>query len=462
MSEGVVVRLEEGEYLLRKGAKGGDIYLIEAGSLEIVDSRQSPEIIMEILGPGRIVGEMAFVDEAPRSADVRAVEDSTVRHWSRGALLRLLEGDASLSSRFFHALSSAAVDRLRIRNQSSRSGSPLSMGSVGGISAAVAEEARDMALRPRTVWRQAEESGQDDTGGTPELAEVASALRQLVDDVEDWLSRVTSVQRAQEAGSLLRTELRHWLVRSRSGMLGVERGTEYGPRLSFLAHLLLNRPEGTDAIGECIDRVILDLPTPSGLRRRMVRSVDAIIAALPQDKPAVITILQPSCGALLARLLPRMVHQGGAVNCVDGDPEVLAFVDAGMRTRPVNIELHMVHQDLVSLSEGKHENGLPSSDVIVLNGLVDHLPARLIGSLLIACRDSLRDDGVIVLSGMAPSKDARFMDHMLRWPLMRRTHDELAGLCAAAGLTVQTVDERSKVDDVGLVLVASVSANGQS
>jgi len=393
---------------------------------------------------------------------VRAIEDSTVRHWSRGALLRLLEGDASLASRFFHALSSAAVDRLRIRNQSSRSGPPHSIASVGGISAAVAEEARDIALRPRTVWRQAEEIEQNNSAGATALAKVGLALVQLVDDVGDWLSRVTSVQRAQEAGSLLRTELRHWLVRSRIGMLGIERGTEHGPRLSFLAHLLLNRPEGTDAIGERIDGVIMDLPTPKGLRSRMVRSVDAVIAALPQDKPAVITILQPSCGALLARLIPRMVKQGGAVHCVDGDPQVLAFVDAGMRTRPVNIELNMLHRDLVSLSDGKEESGLPPSDVIVLNGLVDHLPARLIGSLLSACRDSLSGDGVIVLSGMAPSKDARFMDHMLRWPLMRRTHEELAGLCAAAGLTVRGGEDPSKVDDVGLVLVASVSTNGQS
>ena len=88
MAEGAVLRLDEGDHLLRRGAKGGDIYLVEAGSLEVVDMRQSPEIILDVLGPGRIVGEMGFVDEAPRSADVRALEDATVRHWTRESLMR--------------------------------------------------------------------------------------------------------------------------------------------------------------------------------------------------------------------------------------------------------------------------------------------------------------------------------------------------------------------------------------
>ena len=53
------------------------------------------------------------------------------------------------------------------------------------------------------------------------------------------------------------------------------------------------------------------------------------------------------------------------------------------------------------------------------------------------------------------------MGHMLGWPLMRRTAEELAGLCRAAGLTVLDPSKATKVDDVGLVLVATVSANGQ-
>ncbi len=459
LAEGSVRHLDQGQYLLRRGEKGGDIYLVEAGSLEVVDSRQSPEIILEILGPGRIVGEMAFVDEAARSADVRSLTETTVRHWSRDVLLRMLERDPALSSRFYQALSSSAVQRLR--SQDHAVGPTHSIGPVGGISAVVADEAREIAIAPRTAWRSSEALFSEP--GQSERAQrlVCSALNELVDDVEAWISGINNLHSAREAGSLLRTELRHWLVRSRTGLIGVDHGGEQGPKQGFLAHLLLDRPEGSDQVGEALDKAILSLPTPAGVRGRMLRSVDEVVAALPKDRPANVTILQPSCGALLARLLPRMVALGGTVSCVDGDPQVLAFADAGLRARPVNIELNMVHQDLVALSEGRVDIDLPLADIVVMNGLVDHLPARLIGSLLKTVCRSLSDDGVVVFSGLAPSKDTLFMGHLLRWPLMRRTADELAGLCRAAGFTVLDSPKGSKVDDVGLVLVAAVSANGQ-
>ena len=461
MAEASVVRLSKGEVLLQRGAKGGDLYLVESGSLEVVDMRQTPAVILEVLSPGRVVGEMSFVDESPRAADVRAVEDCTVWHWSQLDLSRLLDSDAALSSRFFRAISRSTIQRLRDRNFVTgrpSAGAPV----LGGLSAAVAEEARQIALGSVTVLRTIEDNIRGESLGNGGRQEVSDALSQLVDDVEAWISGVTSVSRAREAGNLLRTELRHWLVRSRTGLIGLDHGAEAGASQSFLAHLLLNRAEGSDALGESLDAALLELPTPQGLRSRMLRAVDAIIGTISPDRPSDIAILQPSCGALLAHLLPRLAHTGGRVFCVDGDPQVLAFVDAGLQGRPTNIELQMVHQDLVTLSEGRSVQDIPACDVIVLNGLIDHLPARLIGSLLIRCKSSLRDGGVVVVMAMAPSKDARFVDHLLRWPLMRRTREELVGLCQAAGLTVVDTGNPKKDDDVGLIVVASVSVNGQS
>ena len=66
ITEGEVQRLSAGEYLLRRGQRGGDMYLVESGRLEVVDIRQSPEVVLDVLGVGRVVGEMAFVDGSAR------------------------------------------------------------------------------------------------------------------------------------------------------------------------------------------------------------------------------------------------------------------------------------------------------------------------------------------------------------------------------------------------------------
>nr|MBC8454894.1 cyclic nucleotide-binding domain-containing protein [Deltaproteobacteria bacterium] len=66
LAEARVVSLEPGEHLLRRGADGGDLYMVESGRLEVVDSRQSPERVLYVLDEGRMVGELSFMDQAPR------------------------------------------------------------------------------------------------------------------------------------------------------------------------------------------------------------------------------------------------------------------------------------------------------------------------------------------------------------------------------------------------------------
>jgi CRP-like cAMP-binding protein len=460
IAAGDVVCVPAGTHLLRRGEGGGDIYLIESGRIEIVDCRQNPEVVLDILGPGRVVGEMAFVDESPRAADVRAVEDCTVRHWPRTVLLKMLEGDVGLSARFYTALSRAAVSRLRATDKLAAGVvHARSLGVASELSAAAAVEARALASAPRAAWAAAEDALR---GGTQvESLDIDEVLSALVEAVDVWLSGVTSVSRAQNAGAVLRSELRHWLLRSQTGHIAVERREEQGGRLSFLAHLLLNRAQGTDVLGEHIDGAILALPTPRGLRQRLMVAVDEVGNALPTDRPANITLIQPACGALLARMLPRVVAQGATIQCVDSDAQTLAFVDTGLQALPANVSLEMVHQDLVDLSENRVTQTHGPADLIVLNGLVDHLPSGLISSLLLGCAAQLAEGGRMVLTAMAPATDARFMEHLLGWPLMRRTAEELVALVSAAGLEARVSMPDSGQAGCGFVIVASVSVNGQ-
>ncbi|MEY4617709.1 MAG: hypothetical protein RJB66_2669 [Pseudomonadota bacterium] len=54
------------------------MYVVKGGRLAVTKAKNTNEIILAELGPGSMVGEMAFFDGRPRSASVKAIKDSEV------------------------------------------------------------------------------------------------------------------------------------------------------------------------------------------------------------------------------------------------------------------------------------------------------------------------------------------------------------------------------------------------
>src|SRR5262249_48484105 len=74
------------QVLFTAGDPGDGFYLVDEGLLKVnVVSSAGSERILAILGPGDLVGELAIIDGAPRSASVTAIRDSKLRFVSRTA-----------------------------------------------------------------------------------------------------------------------------------------------------------------------------------------------------------------------------------------------------------------------------------------------------------------------------------------------------------------------------------------
>lgn len=71
-------KIERDTYLFREGDTPDAMYVIKSGKFAVVKTKQNSEIILAELGPGSMVGEMAFFDNRPRSASVKAMRDSEV------------------------------------------------------------------------------------------------------------------------------------------------------------------------------------------------------------------------------------------------------------------------------------------------------------------------------------------------------------------------------------------------
>ena len=65
--------------VLTEGEIGDSLYMIESGRVKVfIGDEDGREIILKLLGPGHFFGEMAMIDQQPRSASVTTQEASTL------------------------------------------------------------------------------------------------------------------------------------------------------------------------------------------------------------------------------------------------------------------------------------------------------------------------------------------------------------------------------------------------
>ncbi len=102
-----------------EGERGDNLYIVVDGSIRI--SRMVPgmgEECLSILERGEVFGEMALIDDQPRSADARAhVHGSTVFSISRSLLEEVLSMDPDAAVQFLTSLCRLLCRRLRAMNE---------------------------------------------------------------------------------------------------------------------------------------------------------------------------------------------------------------------------------------------------------------------------------------------------------------------------------------------------------
>jgi CRP/FNR family cyclic AMP-dependent transcriptional regulator len=70
-------RFPKGSVIMMQGERGDAVYLLAEGQVKVLlIGEDGREVILSVLGPGSFFGEMALLDDEPRSAHVVAMEDS--------------------------------------------------------------------------------------------------------------------------------------------------------------------------------------------------------------------------------------------------------------------------------------------------------------------------------------------------------------------------------------------------
>ena len=102
-----------GAPILRQFAKDSDVLVLIEGKARI--NTFSGDLIAEV-GAGASIGEMALVDDKPRSATVVAMGMVRVALISRNALYELMESDPLIGKTILHNIAKILTERLRRAN----------------------------------------------------------------------------------------------------------------------------------------------------------------------------------------------------------------------------------------------------------------------------------------------------------------------------------------------------------
>jgi len=107
-------RIAKGSYLIRASEVDSRLFAVEEGHLDIVAMHDGKPVVVATVGPGDVLGEVAFIDDSPRSVSVRAGQENViVRAWDKKTLSEALAFDPQLLAKFSVAMCELLVERLR-------------------------------------------------------------------------------------------------------------------------------------------------------------------------------------------------------------------------------------------------------------------------------------------------------------------------------------------------------------
>jgi len=106
-----------GQTLMRQGDAPGDAYIVMSGRLRVtIKGEDGAEKVINEVGRGETVGEMALLTDEPRSATLFAVRDSILARLPRASFMRLFEHHP----RFASSLNRSVIERLQRQSVGAR------------------------------------------------------------------------------------------------------------------------------------------------------------------------------------------------------------------------------------------------------------------------------------------------------------------------------------------------------
>jgi CRP-like cAMP-binding protein len=118
--------IPRGTVLFREGDIGQEMYIIQSGKVKISKRVRNIEKTLSIIGKGEFFGEMAILNDKPRSATGEVIEDSEILVIDRNTFETMIKGNAEIALRIIKKLAQRLqeadnqIENLLLKDNTSR------------------------------------------------------------------------------------------------------------------------------------------------------------------------------------------------------------------------------------------------------------------------------------------------------------------------------------------------------